>query len=205
MNRFKLKVKRESYPVTISFCLLILSFYFAFSQLFCLISIFPQDFLAHSKKKSYLCGRETISNDISDQFSTAKKSQFLCLFQCFIFGSFRYFANTHTHTQAHLAFNHTFFLSSYARAKRGVTLVNKGLIGVSFVRFFVPVCELSRKQNKNVLSIDFTAKDICNSLVIVCFLSLISRAGSSNALSACREGENGRLRDLYNEFIRMYI
>ena len=80
MNRFKLKVKRESYSITIFFSLLILSFYFAFSRLFRLISIFPQDFLAHSKKKSYLCGRETISNDISNKFSTAKKSQFLCLF-----------------------------------------------------------------------------------------------------------------------------
>ena len=96
---------------------------------------------------------------------------------------------THTHTQAHLAFNHTFFLPSYARAKRVVTLVNKGLLGVSFVRFFVPVCELSRKQNKNVLGTDFTTIIHCNSLVIVCFLSLISRAGSDNALSACREGE----------------
>ena len=36
-------------------------------------AIFLLDFLAHSKKMSYLCGRETISNDISDQFSTAKK------------------------------------------------------------------------------------------------------------------------------------
>ena len=112
---------------------------------------------------------------------------------------------THTHTQALLAFNHIIFLLSYARAKRVVTLVNKGLLGVSFVRFFVSVCELSRKQNKNVLSIDFTITSNCNSLVIVCFLSLISRAGSSNVLSACREGENGQLGDLYDEFVRMYI
>ena len=96
---------------------------------------------------------------------------------------------THTHTQAHLAFNHTFFLPSYARAKRGVTVVNKGLLGVSFVRFFMSFCELSKRQNKEVLSIDFTTKETYNSLVIVCFLSLISRAGSDNALSACREGE----------------
>ena len=101
-----------------------------------------------------------------------------------------------THTQALLAFNHTFFLSSYARAKRGVTVVNKGLHGVSFVRFFVPVCELSRKQNKDVLSTDFITKDNCNSLIIVCFLSLISRAGSGKTLSACRRGEGKRLRGL---------
>ena len=72
---------------------------------------------------------------------------------------------THTHTQALLAFNHTFFLPSYARAKRGVTVVNKGLHRVSFVRFFVPVCELSRKQNKDVLGTDFTTIIHCNSLI----------------------------------------
>ena len=97
--------------------------------------------------------------------------------------------HTHTHTQALLAFNHTFFLPAYARAKRVVTLVNKGLHGVSFVLFFVSICELYKRQNKDVLSTDFTTKDTCNSLIIVCFLSLISRAGSSKMLSACREGE----------------
>ena len=110
-----------------------------------------------------------------------------------------------THTQAHLAFNHIFFLSRYARAKRVVTPVNKGLLGVSFVRFFVSICELLKRQNKDVLSIDFTAKDTYNSLVIVCFLSLISRAGSSDMLSACREGEGRRLRGIDNKVIRMYI
>ena len=60
---------------------------------------------------------------------------------------------THTHTQAHLAFNHTFFLSSYARAKRVVTLVNKGLHGVSFVRFFMSFCKLYLQQNKNEITI----------------------------------------------------
>ena len=97
--------------------------------------------------------------------------------------------HTHTHTQALLAFNHTFFLPAYARAKRGVTLVNKGLLGVSFVRFFVSIYELSRIQNKNYLITKFTTKSTYNSLIIVCFLSLISRAGSGNTLSACREGD----------------
>ncbi|MFC2438433.1 MAG: hypothetical protein ACFNS5_07870, partial [Prevotella melaninogenica] len=86
------------------------------------------------------------------------------------------------HTQAHLAFNHTFFLPFYARAKRVVTVVNKGLHGVSFVRFFVPVCELSKKQNKKRLTTGFTTIIHCNSLIIVCFLSLISRAGSSSGM-----------------------
>ena len=73
--------------------------------------------------------------------------------------------HTHTHTQALLAFNHTFFLPAYARAKRAVALVNKGLHGVSFVRFFVPFCKLSRKQNKNILSTYFTTIIHCNSLI----------------------------------------
>ena len=67
------------------------------------------------------------------------------------------------------------------------------------------ICEPYKRQYKDVLSIDFTAKDTCNSLVIVCFLSLISQAGSSNMLSACREGEGKRLRGIDNEFVRMYI
>ena len=71
--------------------------------------------------------------------------------------------------------------------------------------FFVSFCELSKRLNKDVLSIDFTTKDTCNSLIIFCFLSLISQAGSGNALSACREGEDKRLESLYNEFIRIYI
>ena len=61
----------------------------------------------------------------------------------------------------------------------------------------MPICELSRKQNKDVLSTDFTTIIHCNSLVIVCFLSLISRAGSGNALSACRGRDD--------KVIRMYI
>ena len=111
--------------------------------------------------------------------------------------------HTHTHTQALLTSKPTFFVLSYARVKRGVTLVNKGLHGVSFVRFFVPICELSRKQNKNVLSTDFITKDNNNSLIIVCFLSLISRAGSDNTLSACREERQSER--INNEFVRMYI
>ena len=67
------------------------------------------------------------------------------------------------------------------------------------------VCELSKKQNKDVLSIDFTTKDTCNSLVIVCFLSLISRAGSGKTLSACREEACRRLREIDEKVIRMYI
>ena len=67
------------------------------------------------------------------------------------------------------------------------------------------VCELSKKQNKDVLSTDFTVTSNCNSLVIVCFLSLISRAGSGNALSACREGTCNQLRGIDDKVIRMFI
>ena len=67
------------------------------------------------------------------------------------------------------------------------------------------ICELSKRKNKDVLSIDFTVTSNCNSLIIFCFLSLISRAGSSNALSACR-GETGRrLGGIDDKVIRMYI
>ena len=59
---------------------------------------------------------------------------------------------THTHTHSHLASNNTFFLLAYARAKRAVTPVNKGLLGVSFVRFFMPFCELRLEQNKNEIT-----------------------------------------------------
>ena len=59
---------------------------------------------------------------------------------------------THTHTHSHLASNNTFFLLAYARAKRAVTPVNKGLLGVSFVRFFIPFCELRLEQNKNEIT-----------------------------------------------------
>ena len=69
----------------------------------------------------------------------------------------------------------------------------------------MPVCELSKKQNKDVLSTDFIITSNCNSLIIVCFLSLISRAGSSDTLSACRKGEGKQSERINNEFVRMYI
>ena len=41
---------------------------------------------AHSIYSSYLCRRETISNDISSERSTAKNYPILCIFLHFIFG-----------------------------------------------------------------------------------------------------------------------
>ena len=98
--------------------------------------------------------------------------------------------HTHTHTQALLASKYIFLLLSYARAKRTVSRVNKGLLGVSFVYFFMSFFVCVEYQNKEK-RIDKSVLLIChnNSLIIFCFLSLISRAGSDNALSACREGE----------------
>ena len=69
----------------------------------------------------------------------------------------------------------------------------------------MPVCGQVKRQNKDVLSTDFITIIHCNSLVIVCFLSLISRAGSGNALSACREGTCRRLRGIDDKVIRMFI
>ena len=60
--------------------------------------------------------------------------------------------HTHTHTQALLASARTFFLLAYARAKRAVTPINKGLFGVSFVRFFMPFYDLDLEQNKNEMT-----------------------------------------------------
>ena len=59
--------------------------------------------------------------------------------------------NLLTHTLAP-GVTKTFFLLSYARAKRAVTLVNKGLLGVSFVRFFMPFCKLNLEQNKKEIT-----------------------------------------------------
>ena len=112
---------------------------------------------------------------------------------------------THTHTQALLTSKPTFFVLSYACVRRTVTPVNKGFHGVSFVRFFVPICELSRKQNKNVLSIEIIVTNNCNSLIIVCFLSLISRTVSSEMLSAYRARRGLATIRINNAFVRMYI
>ena len=60
---------------------------------------------------------------------------------------------THTHTHTHLASLRHFFLLAYARAKRSVTPINKGLFGVSFVRFFMPFCKLNLEQNKTEVTI----------------------------------------------------
>ena len=105
--------------LTLSFVLLLLCLSHTLSlvllSFFYLICIFLQVFLVNSKKMLYLCERERISNDISNDYTAAKKLLFLCLFQCFIFGCFRYFANTHTHTHTQLAFSFLYFLSFYAR------------------------------------------------------------------------------------------
>ena len=62
---------------------------------------------------------------------------------------------THTHTHTHTlapGVTKTFFLLAYARAKRAVTPINKGLFGVSFVRFFMSFCKLNLEQNKKEIT-----------------------------------------------------
>ena len=81
------------------------------------------------------------------------------------------------------------FFHAYAREANRVQTSKQRTFRKFPLLFFVLVSELSKEQNKETLTTDFTAKDTCNSLVIVCFLSLISRAGSGKTLSACREGE----------------
>ena len=112
---------------------------------------------------------------------------------------------THTHTQAHLAFNHTFFLPSYARAKRVVTVVNKGLHEVSFVRFFVSICELSRKQNKKRLTTEFTTIIHCNSLINFVFTHQCFRQAAAKCCLPVERGEDRQSERINNEFVRMYI
>lgn len=91
------------------------------------------------------------------------------------------------------------------RAKRAFTLVNKGLHGVFFVRFFVPVCELSRKQNKKRLTTDLTTIIHCNSLINFVFtLQCFGQAAVKCCLPVER-GEGKRLGGIDNEFNRMYI
>ena len=60
---------------------------------------------------------------------------------------------THTHTHSAPGVSKTFYLFAYARAKRAVPPANKGLLGVSFVRFFMPFYDLDLEQNKNEITI----------------------------------------------------
>ena len=184
--------------LTLSFVLLLLCLSHTLSlvllSFFYLICIFLQVFLVNSKKMLYLCERERISNDISNDYTAAKKLLFLCLFQCFIFGCFRYFANTHNWRLVFYIFFHS------TRAKRAVTPVNKGLHGVSFVRFFVSICELSRKQNKNVLSTDFTTIIHCNSLINFVFTHQCFRQA---AVRCCLPVERGKASGQEEQIIRL--
>ncbi|EHO66991.1 hypothetical protein HMPREF9140_01849, partial [Prevotella micans F0438] len=50
---------------------------------------------------------------------------------------------------SHLASNYTFFTFAYARAKRVVTPVNKGLVRVLFAHFFMPFCQAAQGGNND--------------------------------------------------------
>ena len=69
---------------------------------------------------------------------------------------------THTHTQALLTSKPTFFVLSYARVRRAVTLVNKGLFGVSFVGCFVLFPERKERQYKERLVGFFQSTNTCS-------------------------------------------
>ena len=90
---------------------------------------------------------------------------------------------THTHTQAQLTSKPTFFVLFYARVRRAVTLVNKGLFGVFFVRSGVSIYRHLESENKERLTIRFTFIEIYKSLLIV--LLLTSQEGTINLMPTC--------------------
>ena len=97
--------------------------------------------------------------------------------------------HTHTHTLSLSLGVYLLYFFHLTHAREACRNACKQRTSRSFLcSLFVPICELSRKQNKNVLSTEINVTNNCNSLIIVCFLSLISWVGSSEMLSACREG-----------------
>ena len=93
--------------------------------------------------------------------------------------------HTHTHTQAQLTSKPTFFVLSYARVRRAVTLVNKGLLGASFVCLFVFISRHFKSQSKERLTTQFTSIEIYKSLLTV--LLLTSQEGTINLMPTCWE------------------
>ena len=91
--------------------------------------------------------------------------------------------HTHTHTQAQLTSKPTFFVLFYARVRRAVTLVNKGLCGVSFVRSGVSIYRHLESENKERLTTRFRLIEIYKSLLIV--LLLTSQEGTFNLMPTC--------------------
>ena len=91
--------------------------------------------------------------------------------------------HTHTHTQAQLTSKPTFFVLFYARVRRAVTLVNKGLCGVSFVRSGVSIYRHLESENKERLTTRFRLIEIYKSLLIV--LLLTSQEGTINLMPTC--------------------
>ena len=90
---------------------------------------------------------------------------------------------THTHTQAQLTSKPTFFVLFYARVRRVVTLVNKGLFGVFFVRSGVSIYRHLESENKERLTTRFTLIEIYKSLLTV--LLLTSLEGTINLMPTC--------------------
>ena len=156
--------------------------YFAslYSVFLCLIYIFLSYFLAKSKFSLYLC----VVNELAMTYQTTIVQQ--RNFNFFGFFSALYLVVSDillTHTQAQLTSKPTFFVLSYARVRRVVTLVNKGLLGVSFVRCFVSISRYFKNQNKERLTTRFALIEIYKSLLKV--LLLTSQEGTINLMPTC--------------------
>ena len=54
---------------------------------------------------------------------------------------------THTHTHSHRRSDNTLNVFTYARVRRGVTPIGKGLREVPFVRFFMSFCQAVQEGN----------------------------------------------------------
>ena len=79
--------------------LLILSFYLVFSELFCLNAIFLLDFLAHSKKMSYLCAVNKLAMTYQTNSAQQRNFDFFAFFSAlYLVVSDILLTHTHTHT-----------------------------------------------------------------------------------------------------------
>ena len=97
----------------------------------------------------YLCAVNELAMTYQTAIAQQRNFNFFAFFSAlYLVVSEILLTHTHTHTQAQLKSKSTFFVLSYARVRRAVTLVNKGFLGVSFVRCFVLFSERKQKQYK---------------------------------------------------------
>ena len=150
----------------------------------CLIYIFLYYFLAKSKFLLYLCIVDELAMIYQTTIAQQRNFNFFGFFSAlYLVVSDILLTHTHTHAQAQLTSKPTFFVLSYARVRRVVTLVNKGLLGVSFVRCLVSISWYFKNQNKERLTTKFTSIEIYKSLLIV--LLLTSQEGTIDLMPTC--------------------